>query len=664
MEGEEARTHTHRVLAGLLAIVAITGMAGQLFAQKPPSSQTSAIVGPVSPLGPASKASLTAEDLGTFLDGLVPVELQRENIAGAVVSVVKDGHVLFKKGYGYADVQAGSPVSEDDTLFRLGSISKLLTWTAVMQLEEKGKIDLDRDVNDYLDFKIPAAYSSPVTMRTLMTHTSGFEDGLRDNRIEASDIVPLALFLSTHIPQRVYPPATIPAYSNFGATLAGYIVERVSGMSFDEYIEKFILLPLGMLHTSFRQPLPHSLQPFMSRGYMRASEGPRPYEIVGAEPAGSLTSSANDISRFMLMHLQNGELDGVRILKTETAVLMHSRQFGMNPNLPGMCLGFIEDTRNGHRLIEHGGDLQYFHSGLWLIPDANVGFFVSTNSLGNGQVDIRPPLFNAFLDRYFPYAIPAAISQPSAVRDSRLVAGEYISSRRAVTTMFSFLGMLAESTVTALPDGTIVIDRMKDLNQVPKTWKEIGPLLYRDTHGQDLIGFSRDEENRLLLETEFPAVVASKVSLIDNKTFNLVLVYSVIMVFLATLLFWPLTNWLRVHYRQPLRGTNEVRRMRVLVRLFCAVDLLYAICWLVILHDIQDSLHLNVHFDLTLRALKILGWLGTLGTPVILYAVLKTWRAEGEWWLSHFGNACIAGAAIAFSWFLLHWHLLHLEIRY
>ncbi len=161
---------------------------------------------------------LTREDVEAFLDGFIPIQLQRDDIAGAVVIIVKDGKVLFAKGYGYADVKNKKPVTVDTTLFRPGSISKTFTWTAVMQLVEQGKIDLDRDVNDYLDFKIPATFAKPITMNDLMTHTPGFEETLKDLFIaNASVMTPLAQYMKTHLPAEIFPPGTTPAYSNYGA---------------------------------------------------------------------------------------------------------------------------------------------------------------------------------------------------------------------------------------------------------------------------------------------------------------------------------------------------------------------------------------------------------------------------------------------------------------
>ena len=276
--------------------------------------------------------------MDAFLDGIVPEQLKRENIAGAVVIVVKDGSVLYQKGYGYADVKTKLPMDAERTLIRPGSVSKLFTWTAVMQQVEQGKIDLDRNVNDYLDFKIPETYPQPITMRELMTHTAGFEDTVKDLMARPGRKPDtLRDYLSTHIPQRVFPPGTIPAYSNYGATLAGYIVQRVSGIPFEQYVQDNIFTPLAMQHTTFSQPLPANCQPLMSNGYALASEGAKPFETVNTVPAGGVTSSAADMAHFMLAHLQGGQWNGARILKPETVASMHPPQFAVDPALEHMC---------------------------------------------------------------------------------------------------------------------------------------------------------------------------------------------------------------------------------------------------------------------------------------------------------------------------------------
>ncbi len=404
---------------------------------------------PANPLGPVANQSadatsamwpdshaLTADDLAAYFDGILPQQLKRENIAGAVVIVVKDGKVLFQKGYGYSDVEKKAPMLPDRTLVRPGSVSKLFTWTAVMQMVEQGKIDLDRDVNDYLDFKIPSTYPKPITMRNLMTHTAGFEEAVKD-LIEGPQAKPISIaeYLRTHVPQRVYAPGTTPAYSNYGATLAGYIVQRVSGVPFDDYVAKNIFEPLGMQHTTFIEPLPAQWQPSMSKGYMLASGPAKPYEIIGAVPAGSSATSAADISHFMLAQLQGGEWNNARILKPETVALMHSAQFAVNPALSHMCLGFYEETRNGHRIIGHAGDTQYFHSDLHLIQDTNLGFFFPITALGVAKSVREPCCSRRFWTAIFHTRFLLRRNRPMR---SEMQSGSRVSTSQAAAALPTF----------------------------------------------------------------------------------------------------------------------------------------------------------------------------------------------------------------------------------
>src|SRR5512146_1875534 len=300
-------------------LVALLLSLSAAFAQAPKETKPPKVA-ETKPPAPTTPHALTAADVEAFLDAAVPMQLDGENIAGAVVVVVKDGQVLFEKGYGYSDVKARKPVSPTDTLFRPGSISKLFTWTAVMQLVAQGKLDLDRDVNDYLDYKIPATFPQPITLRTLMTHTPGFEETDKDLFTdEQKYLLPLRDYMAAHIPRRIFLPGTTPAYSNYGASLAGYIVQRVSGQPFEEYVRQHIFQPLQMTHSTFAQPLPPNLKPLMSQGYQLSSQAPKDFEMVQAFPAGSLSSSADDLTHFIIAHLQDGQYGDAGILQPQAA---------------------------------------------------------------------------------------------------------------------------------------------------------------------------------------------------------------------------------------------------------------------------------------------------------------------------------------------------------
>src|SRR5258708_826334 len=345
-----------------------------------PAAAPASATAPAAPAASAAAMPLTAEDLNAWLDGYMPYALHTGDIAGAVVAVVKDGQIVTERGFGYSDVAKQAPVDPKLTLFRPGSVSKLFTWTAVMQQVEQGKIDLDGDVNQYIDFKIPARDGKPVTVRELMQHVAGFEEQAKGIMGDDPKALGFEALLKQWVPERVFAPGSTPAYSNYGASLAGYIEQRASGESFDDYIDKHIFAPLDMQHSTFRQPLPANLEPLMSKGYQLASEPAKLFEFVGPAPAGSLASSGEDMAHFMIAHLQNGEYHGNRILKAETAEMMHNSPLTILPPLNRMSLAFVETNINGRRGIAHLGATQNFHTSLHLFLKENAGFYVSFNT--------------------------------------------------------------------------------------------------------------------------------------------------------------------------------------------------------------------------------------------------------------------------------------------
>jgi CubicO group peptidase (beta-lactamase class C family) len=607
---------------------------------------------------------LTVADVHAFLDGFVPMQLERENIAGAVVLVVKDGAIFFAKGYGYSDVDKRTPVTVDATLFRPGSISKLFTWTAVMQLVEQGKLDLDRDINDYLDFKIPPKFGKPITLRNLMTHTAGFEEQVKDLITEeGSPIATLKQHLSEHIPERIFPPGTTPAYSNYGATLAGYIVERISGRPFNDYVAENIFKPLGMARSTFVQPPPPDLKPLMSGGYNLGSSKHKPFEIIEESPAGGLAATASDLARFMIAHLQNGKFENTQILRPETAMQMHSRQFGLSPDLNAMCLGFYEETRNGHRIIGHGGDTVYFHSDMHLMPDSALGFFVSYNSAGKGDISPRSALWYHFLDRYFPFTPPKVEKLATADADARSVAGHYLSSRRAENNFLKVLAVGDNFLVTPEDNGLIRIEPYKDFNGQIKKWQEIAPLVYRSVNGKDLVAFRRDERGRMQLVPNFPAVVMQRIPFVVNNNFNQSLLGVVMVVFLFTLICWPLAAIMRGHYRQRLELSAGYMRLRPWVRAVCAVDILFIIIFLVTLTS-NDLTAFSSANDAKLHAIQLLGLLGAFGTIIVLVACLRSWKDSQVWFWTKIWNLLLLLACLGFVWFSYHWNLLNFNLNY
>ena len=626
------------------------------------------------PAAAGTTPTMDAADLRTFFDGLVPYMLKRNDIAGGVISVVKDGKLIFAQGYGYAEVAKRTPVIPDRTLFRIGSVSKLFTWTAVMQLVAAGKIDLDADVNKYLDFKVPEKFGKPITMRDLMTMTPGFAEVIRD-LIFASPRQPFPLrqYLAARMPPRIFPPGKVVAYSNYGATLAGYIVQRVSGEPFDKYVEAHILKPLAMSHSTFVQPLPAALRDEMATGYITATDRTTvPFEVVEPYPAGSFTSSATDMANFMIMQLQGGQFDGNTILPAATAQLMHSPHYNAAPGINGYDFGFYRENRNGLRIIGHGGDTLAFHSDLHLLLDEDIGIFMSFNSAGkapNGTAEgVRTELFRAFLDRYFPYSVPQEKALASAKTDAARVAGWYWASRRENSAL-RLIYSLGQAKVAALPNGDITVSMLKDPSGAVKHWREIGPLLYREVNGQSRLRFVTNSDGSIKWWTtdDFPPVeLFQPVRGLQQHGWFVLLTEITIAVFALTLLVWIGGAVARRRFgRRPLMATKDRFALNLASRIGVCLMLAVVIGWLLLLTAFSKPMALMYsNFTSWLVVLYMLGALGIIGgIAIVLEAISRIVRGPGGW-LVRVGEFVLGLCALYGIWAIVAYGLVNFNLHY
>ena len=546
----------HMLMAAALVVLVSNPLRAQDQEPVAAPDASEAAAAPALPAAPATPSTpqLTPTDAEAWLDGFMPYALQSGDIAGAVVVIVKDGQVVVQKGYGYADLAKRAPVDADKTLFRPGSVSKLFTWTALMQLIEAGKVDLDADVNQYIDFKIPPRDGKPVTVRQVMTHTTGLEEQIRGLITARKDeITPLGEALKNWVPERIFEPGSTPAYSNYAAALAGYIVERVSGQSFDDYVDAHIFQPLGMDHSSFRQPLPPALLAKMSKGYSKASDGEaKDYEFISLAPAGSLASTGTDMARFMIAHLQDGAYGDARILGAKAAQQMHSTGQASVGALNRMMLGFYETSVNGHRAISHGGDTQWFHSDLQLFLDDGIGVFVSMNSAGREGAAgrIRLALSQGLADRYLPGppAKKSVVSKEQATLHASQLAGTYVSSRRPDSNFVSLANLLGPVKVAVNEDGTLSVGGVNGFGGAPKKWREIAPYLWQDTNGSDRMAADvvDGKVTRFSMEPYAPIMVFQKLS--TWRALSLPLLIASLGVLLLTVLAWPVSALVRRHY--------------------------------------------------------------------------------------------------------------------
>jgi CubicO group peptidase (beta-lactamase class C family) len=662
------------LLAALLLLTAAAATAGaaatpanRLAPQTPPAApSTQASATPAAPPAGSGTDALTPADVAAFLDGIVPYAIHRGNIAGATVAVVAGGQIIFAKGYGYADVKTRQPVIPNRTLFRPGSVSKLFTWTAVMQLVQAGKLDLDRDINDYLDFRIPEKFG-PITLRNLMTHTPGFEDTFDGSFVKsARQLVPYRDYLVKHIPAEIFPPGKIVAYSNYGAMLAGYIVQRVFGEPYDEYIERHIFQPLGMDHSTFEQPLPPALVKDMSQGYMTASDKkPGPFEYIEVAPAGALSSTATDMAHFMIAQLEEGSYNGASILSPATTELMHTLQSHMAPGMNGFDLGFYQENRNGLRIIGHAGDTDYFHSDLHLLLDKDVGFFISLNSLGtDGAAEqVRTGIFRAFLDRYYPYTPPVEPTVAHPQTDARRVAGWYLTSRR-IESALGILNVLTQSPVTALPNGEIQVGMLKNLAGVPKRWREVGPLTYREVGGQTHLKFVTDSKGRIsywISDDFLPVMVFQKVHGLRQKGDVTWMGSVFIAVLILTIAIWIGGGIVRRRFQRPLLVAPLEKRLRLASRVGVLVMLGAILAWVGAFGVLLKSFG-GVTGVLVLA--YILGALSVLGALAVLAEAGRRVLHGPGGWLVRCGEGLLALCALWGLWAIFAFQLASFSFHY
>jgi len=590
--------------------------------------------------------------LEAFLDGLIQGQLRERTIAGATLAVVGGGEVLFTKGYGWADVGARRRVDADETLFRIASVTKLFSYTAVMQLVEEGRLDLEADVNQYLDFRIPDTYPEPITLTHLMTHTAGFEDDMRNLfTFDPERIGPLDGWVKANRPHRVRPPGTFSVYSNYGTALAGYIVERASGLAWEDYIERRILEPLGMARTTGREPLPEALAADLSQGYI-PSDGrfeAQPLELSpGGAPAGSMSSTAADMAVFMLAFLGGGAVDEARILQEESVDRMLDRHFGHDPRLPGYGLGFFEMSSHGVRIVGHGGNTGWFHNVLALFPEHDVGIFVSFNTTTAAPLTYGP-LLASFLDRFFPVPPPApGLADPDEL--ARL-AGYYRFNRMSYTTFQKAVGLVATMRVRANEDGLVVDSPLGPMRLV-----QIEPLLFQEELGSTTVAIRTDEEGRPThaFVSLVPMMGAERVPWHGAPPLHFAILGGGLLMFLGILVAAPV-GWFR-RWRE---GGERDRRgdwahRALLVAAAAHVGFVVAV---LVLAAPDPFAFLSTPMTSFAVALG-LPVLGALATAAAGWAAWTQWRREaGTRWLRIRTTTAVT-LALLFAWSLHYWNLL------
>ncbi|WP_017623191.1 serine hydrolase domain-containing protein, partial [Nocardiopsis chromatogenes] len=355
-----------------------------------------------------------AEEVRAFLDERVPALMDEYGVPGVGVSVVGDGRMLAAEGYGAADLETGEPVDPGRTAFPTASIAKSFTAAAVVELAERGEVDLHADVNTYLPEgeRLPEDPRGPVTLHHLLTHTAGFAeqlDGLRAPSEE--EILPLGRYVADLRPERIHRPGRYTAYSNYGYAVAGRIVEEVTGEPFGAHVQRTVFDPLGMEHTAFGGPDTVGARLDLPAVYGSGQGGRErlEHEYINGGPAGGAFSTPADMAVFML-ELLRGRPSGGDVLTDGAVEAMLGRQAANDPRLTGSGYGAWELRTDDPRAVGHGGDGPGVHTQYAVVPEDGAGIFVAANGDGTseGMFTLRDDLVREYLERFHGAAPPQA----------------------------------------------------------------------------------------------------------------------------------------------------------------------------------------------------------------------------------------------------------------
>ena len=614
------------------------------------------------------------DTLAAFFDPVFDETMERRRVPGAVCVVVGPDGILFAKGYGVEDLERGTPVDPDRTLFRLASISKLATATAVMQLAAQDKLDLDADVNCYVTgFQLPETYREPVTLAHLLTHTAGFDDRFLgiSARTEA-EAVPLGDYLAQRMPPRVMPPGRVMSYSNHGMALAGHVVECVSGMPFEEYVRKHIFEPLGMDHSSFT--LTPELASDLATGYDDRGGTLRPalYDFPQTVPASTFMTTGTDMARFMIALLRLGRYGNARILDQAAAEEMHRQQFTHYPRLPGRTYGLGERFENGLRIIKHDGLIWGFVSRLLLVPEKQFGLFISCTGQNSGLPAV---VSSRFFDHFFPVEDePAGVAALPGFEDrARRLAGFYRHNRHVRSTFLKF-GTVAPEFVAEVhvargeAPGMITL-RWMALGSRPWDLMEVEPHFFRRVerrsssdgtvwsfYDQGRVAFGRagsDRITHLFIGTS----AYERLRWRESRPALLVAAVTTLVVLLSACLGWSLAYVARRVRGSLAQPGGWPRRARFLAGLVCGLELTFvAGLGLYILRI--NPYEIGYGPPPALVALLVLPLLGAaLVIPLPVFAAVAWYR--GYWGLSgriHYTLTTVA--ALLFLLLLDYWNLL------
>lgn len=462
-----------RLVCGVLALF-VAHLAGGHVAG-PAAAEAMAEFRGARPAGPGTLPTPGATwasdaEIAAFAEGYVRTAIDTLGLPGATLTVLRDGRPLVAQAWGLADRATGRRVDHAATLFRQASISKLFIYVLAFQEIEAGRLDLDADINRYLDFSVEGLDRAPITLRHLLTHSAGFEE--RMNGVFFHDpALPAGQRLSATVPPRVAPPGSMVAYSNYGASLVARIVERSAGAPFETLVQRRIFAPLGMTRSSFAQELPPALRANLALGYRPGSDEPIAFEVIDPAAPGGLSATSADMARF-LAALSTG---GPPLMQPQTLARMTALAMPVAPGLgAGMALGPIVQTHRGVRIVGHGGNLGGSATDLAWMPLAGIAWHVAMAGQGpDGAANrLRDGLKRAMAER-FGTPGPAMAVAGAEVSTAADLAGRYWPTRRAYGNWLMVQGLFQPEVFATGERGVLLQTSAPLPDGRPRAWHPV-----------------------------------------------------------------------------------------------------------------------------------------------------------------------------------------------
>lgn len=569
-----------------------------------------------------------------IMEKYIGEEIPGKEIPGASIGIVKDGEIILTKGYGVSDIEKKTPVDGGNTVFEVGSVTKLFTWSMLMKLAEEGKVKLDADIQEYLpEGTLNLTFDKKITILDLMSHTAGFEEKIEGMDLESVEqLKPLKETVTKeNQPKQIYEPGTVTSYSNYGANLGGYIIEKVTGQNYTDYMNEFIHDQLQMDHSTFSMNYDDQLviKDNLSLGYEPGAssiiEGKR---FLGNDvPAGALLSTATDMSHFMLA-LLNDENEAPFSLfnQSDTLEQLETHSYSMVPDTPGNAHGFWEKEVANKRIIEHGGNTSSFTSQLSIAPEENLGYVLLTN-VGGESTGIRKELDALLYGESLPND---DLTPKKSVTDKKLV-GRYRTARTAESTMAKMYSVVFDSDIiiTENKKGGVNVKLPGETEYIQ--YVEVNSGIYQKVGNEQKTTFEQSglNLNHLYFELSDDGEVFRigfgtiadylPVTILNTQRFNLIAFVLSFVSFLATMIYL-LIKFIREKRKK--KDTNWSKNDMFLT-IFSIIGLLVWVSAFVMTLKLAMDPTMIIS---SMRLLFYINWLLPLGTIAMSGYLVATWN--------------------------------------